>query len=209
MLTDMITECCNNDLDLSSHIPIHPKRNKIYNKFLELLNDYFKENKEKYKEEYNENKLQKMAINIERGIFNYALKLYSNSSNLKNTYWCSSFKMYYMHRSIIIYSNLNPKSTIKNTQLIEKLFNKQFNEFELTHFNTQQLFPEKYDQLTKLYDLDKVIIKEEKEIPDGIIKCKKCRSYKTTYYEMQTRSADEPTTKFVTCHKCDTKFKVF
>ena len=209
MLTELITECCNNDLDLSSHIPNHPKRNKIYNKFLELLNNHFEENKKEYNENYNDIKIQKMAINIERGIFNYALKLYLNSSITKNTHWCDSFKMYYMHRSIIIYSNLNPKSSIKNTQLIKKLFNNEFNEFELTHFNTQQLFPEKYDQLTKLYDLDKIIIKEDKEIPDGIIKCKKCRSYKTTYYEMQTRSADEPTTKFVTCHKCYTKFKVY
>lgn len=208
VISESVTEYCNDD-NISNHIPLHPKRNNIYNKFLQLLNNYLEENKEEYKDKYNETKLKKMAINIERGIFNYALKLYFNSSSKKNTYWCDIFKMYYIHRSTIIYSNLNPKSSIKNTELIKKLFNNEFNEFTLTHFNTQELFPEKYNYLTKLYDLDKLIIKTDQEIPDGIIKCKKCRSYKTTYYEMQTRSADEPTTKFVTCHKCDTKFKVY
>lgn len=41
----------------------------------------------------------------------------------------------------------------------------------------------------------------------GLFKCAKCREYKTTYYEMQTRSADEPITVFVTCHICDITWK--
>lgn len=41
----------------------------------------------------------------------------------------------------------------------------------------------------------------------GLFRCAKCREYKTTYYEMQTRSADEPMTVFVTCHICDITWK--
>lgn len=41
----------------------------------------------------------------------------------------------------------------------------------------------------------------------GLFKCAKCREYKTTYYEMQTRSADEPMTVFITCHICDITWK--
>jgi len=41
----------------------------------------------------------------------------------------------------------------------------------------------------------------------GIFKCEKCRNYKTTYYQMQTRSADEPMTVFVTCHVCKITWK--
>ena len=32
--------------------------------------------------------------------------------------------------------------------------------------------------------------------------CSKCKSKKCTYYEMQTRSADEPATIFITCLDC-------
>ena len=36
----------------------------------------------------------------------------------------------------------------------------------------------------------------------GIYKCNACKSWKTTYYLMQTRSADEPMTCFITCLLC-------
>ena len=37
---------------------------------------------------------------------------------------------------------------------------------------------------------------------------RKCREYKATYYQMQTRSADEPMTTFLTCLKCNKKWKM-
>lgn len=42
---------------------------------------------------------------------------------------------------------------------------------------------------------------------EGIFKCRKCKSKKTTYYQMQTRSADEPMTTYVTCTSCGLKWK--
>jgi DNA-directed RNA polymerase subunit M/transcription elongation factor TFIIS len=41
----------------------------------------------------------------------------------------------------------------------------------------------------------------------GTFKCSKCKSQKTTYYQMQTRSADEPMTTFVTCLNCSKRWK--
>ena len=41
----------------------------------------------------------------------------------------------------------------------------------------------------------------------GLFRCGRCKSYKTTYYQMQTRSADEPMTVFITCHACDNRWK--
>jgi len=41
----------------------------------------------------------------------------------------------------------------------------------------------------------------------GLFRCNRCKSYKTTYYEMQTRSADEPMTVFITCHNCNSRWK--
>ena len=41
----------------------------------------------------------------------------------------------------------------------------------------------------------------------GAFKCGKCKLWKTTYYEMQTRSADEPMTVFITCHNCNIRWK--
>ena len=37
--------------------------------------------------------------------------------------------------------------------------------------------------------------------------CGRCKRNKTTYYQLQTRSADEPMTTFVTCLHCNNKWK--
>ncbi|RKP11271.1 transcription factor S-II, central domain-containing protein, partial [Piptocephalis cylindrospora] len=41
-----------------------------------------------------------------------------------------------------------------------------------------------------------------------MFQCGKCKQRKCTYYQMQTRSADEPMTTFVTCVVCDHRWKV-
>jgi len=46
-----------------------------------------------------------------------------------------------------------------------------------------------------------------KHTEDGILKCPKCKSMKTEYTEVQTRSADEPTTKKCMCNDCDYRWK--
>ena len=46
-----------------------------------------------------------------------------------------------------------------------------------------------------------------KETQDGILKCPRCKSMKTEYVEVQTRSADEPTTKKCTCNSCEYRWK--
>ena len=37
--------------------------------------------------------------------------------------------------------------------------------------------------------------------------CRKCKGNQCTYYQMQTRSADEPMTTFVTCLLCSSRWK--
>ncbi len=44
-------------------------------------------------------------------------------------------------------------------------------------------------------------------VPDGAFQCGKCGSKKTSYYEMQTRAADEPMTLFIQCLLCRRRWK--
>lgn len=45
------------------------------------------------------------------------------------------------------------------------------------------------------------------DAPDGLVQCSRCRSMKTTYTQMQTRSADEPMTSFFLCLACQKRWK--
>lgn len=47
----------------------------------------------------------------------------------------------------------------------------------------------------------------EQSTEDGMFKCSSCGSMKTTYYSLQTRSADEPMTNFITCTQCKKRWK--
>ena len=149
-------------------------------------------------------------MNIERGIFNRALLLYRKKTPRET--WNEVFNNIYINKCVIIYDNLNPNGNIQNTGLLKKLLQKEFNEFELCLFSPDKLFPEKWkqtvEQISSSKDYDPVYIPQPKleDRPDGAFKCK-CGSFKTEYTEVQTRSADEPTTKKVYCWKCGHRWK--
>ena len=47
-----------------------------------------------------------------------------------------------------------------------------------------------------------VIENDAPQLPLGDYKCKKCGHAKSYFWELQTRSADEPPTRFYKCEKC-------
>jgi DNA-directed RNA polymerase subunit M/transcription elongation factor TFIIS len=191
---------------LEKAIPNHPQRKKIYEKFLNLLLSHI--DKKDY--HYTDEDIQKIALNIERGIFNRALGLYFKKTPRET--WNDVFNNIYINKCAIIYDNLNPNGNIQNTGLLKKLLQKEFNEFEMCLFSPDKLFPEKWKQkleeITSSKDYDPIYIPQPKleDRPDGAFKCK-CGSFKTEYTEVQTRSADEPTTKKVYCWKCGHRWK--
>ena len=64
-------------------------------------------------------------------------------------------------------------------------------------FDTKEIWDLWYQEPKK-----EVVEKKPEEYDDGMFKCGKCKSMKTTYVEKQTRSADEPMTLFITCRVC-------
>ena len=181
------------EIDLDKFIPKHPSRERVYNKFLALLKSY--------SEGYPDINVQKMALNIERGCFNETL---DNSGEQ----WNDSFQTRYTDKVVRIYTNLNPESYLKNKNLIKRLLNREFTEFEMIKFTQQDLFPERFEEIMRQYDALQPKMQAAEEIPEGMFTCGKCKSKKTTYYQLQTRSADEPMTTFVTCHNCSSKWKM-
>jgi DNA-directed RNA polymerase subunit M/transcription elongation factor TFIIS len=63
--------------------------------------------------------------------------------------------------------------------------------------------------MLKLHEKDMAMeaAKAKEEDYEGLFKCGKCKSSKTSYYQMQTRSADEPMTSYITCKNCGNRWK--
>ena len=49
--------------------------------------------------------------------------------------------------------------------------------------------------------------KKNGNLADGFFTCRRCKSKKTTFYQQQTRGADEPMTNFIECLMCNYKMK--
>jgi DNA-directed RNA polymerase subunit M/transcription elongation factor TFIIS len=184
-------------MDFHKLIPEHETRRHIYDKFFFLFQKHIDSN--------DKVRAQKMALNIERGIFNYVIKQYTQTSRT----WTDTFKHIYINRAVTIMTNLNPESYLKNTNLLPRLLAGEMNEFELCAFGPDKLFPERHAEIMKQYakDKDLDVTPKQEVIEDGLFKCGKCKSYKTSYYQRQTRAADEPATTYVTCHVCNNRWK--
>jgi len=72
----------------------------------------------------------------------------------------------------------------------------------------QELFPEHSKQfLDEKFKREKLMYEEKQESMTDQFKCGRCKQRKCTYYELQTRSADEGMTIFITCLNCGWRWR--
>ena len=69
------------------------------------------------------------------------------------------------------------------------------------------MYPEKWEAiLSNLRTINENTYDKQVSITSEFI-CGKCKSSNCTYYQLQTRSADEPMTTFVSCQNCGKRWK--
>jgi len=142
-----------------------------------------------------------LSVNLEKGVFNYAIKE-ANSKKIIKKWENPYFVQLYLDRLRSLYLNL------KNEELLAQLKNKEINPQSLAFMTHQEMNPEHWCVL-----IDKKIKRDANKYTTNIkastdmFTCKKCKSKRCTYYELQTRSADEPATIFVTCLDCGKNWK--
>ena len=138
-------------------------------------------------------KNNKISTNLEKGIFNYSLKQCEEKKLIKK--WSNEY-------FIIIY--IQKLKTI----LYNRIINKEIKSHEIAFMSHQELRPDLWDELLELKKIkDENKFKPNIEASTDDFTCGKCKSKKCTFYQLQTRSADEPMTTFVTCLDCGNRFK--
>ena len=144
---------------------------------------------------------EKKSINLEKGIYNYALKEANNRKVVKK--WDNPFyTQIYLDRLRSIYFNL------KIPALLHSVKDGTITVKTLAFMTHQEMQPEKWEALIQAkIKQDKSKYDTQQEAMTDTFKCRKCHSNKCSYYQMQTRSADEPMTTFVTCLECANRWK--
>lgn len=142
-----------------------------------------------------------LSKNMEIGIFNYTIKEANNSKITKD--WNNIyFKLIYKQRAKTILINL------KNIpDLITKVKNKVIKVQDISFYTHQELHPNLWKALLdEKSKIDKNKYENSPKI-NSEFKCRKCQSNNCSYYQLQTRSADEPMTTFVNCLDCGNRWR--
>tara|TARA_B100000900_G_C20378845_1_gene633658 strand:- start:115 stop:648 length:534 start_codon:yes stop_codon:yes gene_type:complete len=150
---------------------------------------------------------KKLSRKVEKSIYNYVINL-SKERNIQRRWTNKTFKKLYNSKIISIYSNLKSDSYIENVKFLERLKNGDIKPNEVGTLSVYDIFPDNWKELLNAKSKrDKIKYELKPEAMTNLFKCRKCGSRETSYYEVQTRSADEPMTQFITCLKCNNRWK--
>jgi DNA-directed RNA polymerase subunit M/transcription elongation factor TFIIS len=118
------------------------------------------------------------------------------------------FQICYMSAARKIISNLDTKSYVNNDYLVKKLKN---GDLQIEHLATMthiDYAPNAFVEFRERQQLrEQAQLEGNKAMATDMFKCGRCNKRETTFYELQTRSADEPMTKFISCVNCGNRWR--
>lgn len=107
-----------------------------------------------------------------------------------------------------ICSQLHPSSPVKNPRLIERIQLGEITLKQLPYMTPLEMFPENWKELADRQAIrEQKILEGNKGMATDRYKCGRCGKRECSYYEMQTRSADEPMTIFISCLNCGKRWR--
>lgn len=143
---------------------------------------------------------EKNSINLEKGIFNYTLKESEQRKVIKK--WDNKFFVQiYLDRVRSIFTNLN-------ASIIQQINDGTIKPHIVAFMTHQELCPDKWEELiVAKTKRDKNKFESNISASTDTFTCRKCKGNQCTYYQMQTRSADEPMTLYISCVLCGNRWK--
>jgi transcription elongation factor S-II len=150
---------------------------------------------------------KKMAISIEKGVYNYVVKK-AEVRSIPNDFRHRIFRDMYFNKIRSIYVNVMNNSYVHNDTLETRLKKKEINPDQLAFMKPQEVHPENWRLLVEERERRyKIMFEVREDEITGVFQCGRCKSWKTKHTEAQTRSADEPMTVFVMCYTCGKNWK--
>ena len=149
-----------------------------------------------------------IARNLERGIYNYTIWKSKNRGQAR-VWENKNFLNVYLNKTKQILTNISSDSYTENSKTtLNKLLRKEILPHEVAFMTCYEISPEHWE---KILSEKKKRDEMQSEIDVGQatkqFRCGKCGGNKTTYYTMQTRSADESETIFITCLNCGRRWR--
>ena len=160
--------------------------------------DTFRVNIRKKLDEILEN--EKNSSNLEKGIFNYTLKEAEHRRIVKK--WDNKqFVQIYLDHLRSIMANLKG-------DILQQIKDGNVKPHIVAFMTHQELLPNKWAiMIDAKSKRDKNRFETNISAATDTFTCRKCKGNQCTYYQMQTRSADEPMTVYISCCICGNRWK--
>jgi transcription elongation factor S-II len=144
---------------------------------------------------------------LEKGIYNAAIQD-ANAKGVRKHWENPEFTDLYKVVARRVVANLDPDAYIGNQRLIQRLQENEFPAHRVPCMTAKELYPEHWQQMAdEQMKRENTMLEGDKEGGSDMFKCKRCGKSKTKYWEMQTRSADEPMTIFIRCLNCGKEWR--
>jgi len=171
---------------------ITPNRTKIINAITESLSTLLSEEEIK---------------NLEIAIFLSTLHA-AEKRHISKVWTYPLFTQLYSSIARTVVGNLNPNTYIQNKNLFKRFEDGELSLEEIASFGHTDLYPEIWkDSLIRQFEREKRQLEGNRSMATDQFLCKGCKKRECTYYELQTRSADEPMTIFIQCLNCGKRWR--
>jgi DNA-directed RNA polymerase subunit M/transcription elongation factor TFIIS len=139
---------------------------------------------------------------LERCIYNATIRR-ANDRHVGRTWSHKPFGELYRMIAKTIAANFHPSSYVQNTELFERWRAGQTTFEDICNMDSYQMFEARWrDNFVAQQAQEKRQLEGNRAMATDRFTCTRCWKKECTYYEMQTRSADEPMTIFITCLNC-------
>ena len=144
------------------------------------------------------------CLNLEKGVFNWALKEAAFRKVVKK--WDNQYfvELYKSHLRSVYFNLKNNPNLVASIGIEEG----QLKPHEIAFMTHQDMMPERWTiLLAKKAKEDANRYEVNVQAATDSFTCRKCRSKKCTYTQIQIKSSDEPMTTFVSCLDCGARWK--
>lgn len=150
---------------------------------------------------------QKLSRQVEQQLFNETVRV-AKERTIKRKWKNVLFKELYISKIRSFYSNLAQDSYIQNPDFKQRILSGEIKVTDIPGLSAFDIYPENWSELLdKKIKRDKLKYEMKPKAMTDQFKCRKCGSRSCSYYEVQTRSADEPMTQFISCLDCGNRWK--
>lgn len=142
---------------------------------------------------------EKTAVDFEKAVYNHAVyqaKYNNTPCNWENPQFLSGYKA----KAMYVLRNHAEMVAIQNSSNITAA--------TIICMKPSDIKPEIWRELIKLKEAKNKLYGIKPKANTWSFTCKKCKSNECSYYEMQTRSADEPMTTFILCLTCGNQWRM-